>query len=90
MLDTVPSTPDPAIATLLATLLRYLLTAASAAGIYHGAIGDSTLSIIAGALVGAGTAAWAIWERFRIAQHTHEVAKASAVAGIPVQPTAKT
>lgn len=83
---TVPSTPDPQITALVLMLLRYVFAALSALGVYHGTVDGSTLSLLAGAVVGAGTVAWAIVERIRLARHAHETALASAIAQKPVQP----
>lgn len=83
----VPSTPDPTITAMVAMLLRYVLAAASTAGVYHGLMPDaSVLSAVAGGLVGAATLVWAIYDRIMTKRRAHEAAVASASKRVPVQP----
>lgn len=70
----VPSTPDPQTVTLVASVIRSVLALLSGAGIVASSatnIPDSTLTLYASIVVGLGTAAWSLWQKFRAAQMAH-------------------
>lgn len=86
MTDTVPSTPSPATVVLVASLIRDALKLAAGAGLAVGVYSDSTVTMVASALVGGASVAWALWQKFEAARAAHSAAVASAVAGRPVKP----
>jgi hypothetical protein len=70
----VPSTPNPQTVTLVASVIRSVLALLSGAGIVAGSatnIPDSTLTLYASIVVGLGTAAWSLYQKFRAAQMAH-------------------
>lgn len=82
------STPNPTVTELVATVIRYVLMGLAAAGLATAPhLSDGAIMGIASAIVGAGTAAWALYERFASARKAHESAVASARLGRPVIPT---
>jgi hypothetical protein len=84
--DVVPSTPDPAVETLVAALIRHILTILATLGVVHGTISDSTISIIAGAVVGIGMVVWSLYQKFAAKRADHTGSVISARAGVAVQP----
>jgi len=85
MADITPSTPDPAITSLVFTLIRTVLAFLSGLGVVVGSYSDSSLMIIAGAVVTAATAAWGLWDKIRAARANHRNSVASVIAGKPVE-----
>jgi hypothetical protein len=81
-----PSKPDPMLVSYVVIILRYVLTGLAGLGLYHGVVDSSVLSIIASAVVGIGSALWAIYEMVQHKRATHQAAVASAKQGTPVQP----
>jgi hypothetical protein len=82
-----PSSPDPQIVTLVASLIRHVLTALAGAGIIASVtVSDSSLMLISSAIVGAGTVAWSLWQKLQAARHDHAGSVASAAGGVAVQP----
>lgn len=83
-----PSSPDPATVTLVAALLRHLLTLLSGAGFLGGlVINDGMLLTIASSLVGVAAIIWSLWEKFRQQKRDHIGSVMSAEMRAPVQPT---
>jgi hypothetical protein len=85
----VPSTPDPQMVTLVAALIRHLLTIASGAGIAVGAYSDSSVAIAASGIVGAAAIGWSIIQKIRSARTEHASAVRSAQIAQPVKATLK-
>jgi F0F1-type ATP synthase membrane subunit c/vacuolar-type H+-ATPase subunit K len=77
------STPDAAMTAMLAGLLRHVLTLLAGLGIGVGSYSDSTLMIIAGALVGIATAVWSIYQKILAARAADAAAVRSADTGKP-------
>lgn len=86
MITTVPSTPDPAIVTLVAALVRHLMTVLATLGVIQGVASDSSIMLVASALVGIAMAGWSIYQKIRAKEKDHEGNVLSAQAGKPVQP----
>jgi hypothetical protein len=83
----VPSSPDPATVTLVAALLRHLLTLLSGVGFLGGlVINDGMLLTIASSLVGIATIAWSLFEKFQAKRKDHAGSVMSADLHRPVQP----
>jgi hypothetical protein len=83
----VAATPDPQVTTLVAALLRHLLTIASGAGITVGAVNDSAIAVVASGIVGAATVGWSIWQKIRAARADHAGSVRSAQTGQAVKAT---
>jgi hypothetical protein len=82
-----PSSPDPATVTLVAALLRHLLTLLSGAGFLAGVtVSDSMLLTFASAGVGIGTILWSLGQKYRAAKADHLGSVMSADLHRPVQP----
>jgi hypothetical protein len=82
-----PSAPNPEITTLVAALVRHLLTIGATLGVVHGVYSDSTVSIIAGALVGIGMVGWSLYQKVAAKRADHAGSVASAMRGVAVQST---
>lgn len=83
----VPSTPMPTTATLVKNVLSSALMILGALGVPVGSYSDSTLMIVASALVTAAGAAWSLWERFAAARKDHAGSVRSAQIERPVKAT---
>jgi len=84
---TTPSTPDPAVVTLVASLLRHILTALAGAGFLGGlAINDGMLMTAASSLVGIATIGWALYDKVVTQRRDHLGSVLSAKSGVAVQP----
>ena len=89
-MDTIiPSTPDPTWTALVLALLRALSQIAAGLGLATGWATSSNLTMIASALVMAGTLLWSVWEKYRAASASHNSAVASANSGVAVTLVAK-
>lgn len=75
---TIPSSPKPQIADLIAAGLRAALIIAGAIGLYKGTVDNATITLVAGALADVVGLAWVFYEQWRQAQHVHAAAVASA------------
>lgn len=83
----MPSTPDPALVTLVAALIRHALTLLSGAGILGGlVINDGALLTIAGSLVGLATVGWSIYQKVAAKKADHLASLLSARTGVAVSP----
>jgi hypothetical protein len=85
----VPSTPDPAVVSLVLTLLRYVVAFLTTFGFVKGPFSDTALGAGAYALTGVAMVIWAIVEKIQIARHTHNTAVVNAgrpIGSQPVQP----
>lgn len=81
----VPSTPDPEIVTLVAALIRDVLTIGATLGVVHGVYSDSVISIIAGAIVGVGSIVWSLYQKYSAKRRDHEGSVLSAARGVALQ-----
>jgi hypothetical protein len=79
------STPDPAMVTLVAALIRHLLTIASGAGFAVGVHSDSTIAMAASGIVGAAAVGWSIVQKIRAARADHAGSVRSAQIAQPVK-----
>jgi hypothetical protein len=83
----VPSSPDPATVTLVAALLRHILTLLSGAGFLGGlVINDGALLTIASSLVGFAMIAWSLYQKFQAKSKDHAGSVMSADLHRPVEP----
>jgi hypothetical protein len=83
---TVPSTPDPAIMTLVASAVRSVLLLLGGLGIYHGAASDSLVFLISSAVMAIGAALWGIYQKIHAKEADHIGNVMSAKLGTPRQP----
>jgi hypothetical protein len=83
--QTVPSTPSPEITALIATLIRHILTFLSGVGVIDGVYSDSTITLLASALIGVAMAGWALYQKVRAARKDHIASVISAETGTPVK-----
>ncbi len=87
--DTIPSTPDPQIQTLVYTAIRAGLQILGTFGVTWGlTVSAAQWEIVAGAiavLIGTG---WSFWQKIQAARAAHASNVASATVGAPVQPVA--
>jgi hypothetical protein len=82
-----PSSPDPATVTIVAALLRHVLTMISGAGFLAGVtVSDNTILSIASLFVGIGTIAWSFVQKYQAAKADHLGSVMSADLHRPVQP----
>lgn len=81
----VPSTPNPQTTALVAALLRHILTILSGFGLTVGVYNDSTLTVIAGALVSVATISWSIYQKVQAARKDNAGSVRSAELGKPVK-----
>lgn len=71
VLPTAPSSPDPDTVTLVCAVIRALLQLASGLGLAVGTYSDSTVTLIASAIVAIGTVAWSLYQKIRAKQKDH-------------------
>jgi hypothetical protein len=83
---TVPSTPNPAILTLVEDLVRSVLLLLAGFGVYHGTTSDSLVFLVSSAVVAIGTALWGIYQKIHAKQVDHAGNVLSARLQKPVQP----
>jgi hypothetical protein len=88
MPEYVPSTPDPEMTTLVASLVRDALMILSTFGWVHGAFSDSAVQVVAGALVSICTVLWSQLEHRRLAKLDHDGSVRSAATQQPVKAVA--
>ncbi len=87
MADTIPSTPDPQIQTLVYTAIRAVLQILGTFGITWGAtVSGAQWEMIAGALAVLIGIGWSFWQKIQAARANHAGNVASATVGAPVQP----
>jgi hypothetical protein len=86
-------TPDPIIVAAVAGILRHILTLLSGFGLAIGTYSDSTLMVIASAIVGIVVAGWSLWQKIQARRVSRESSIASATlsaeSGAPVVVQAK-
>jgi hypothetical protein len=82
---TVPSTPSPEVTTLVASLIRLILMVLSTLGFAGGVVSDSTITLLASALVGIATFGWEIYQEIQAARKGHVASIISAETGTPVK-----
>jgi hypothetical protein len=80
----IDSSPDPAVVSQVAVILRHLITAASTFGLLHGTYSDSTIMIVASGLVLVGNAAYALYDLYKKKRIDHAGSVLSARLGRPV------
>lgn len=85
MNDFVPSSPDPQTTALVAALIRHALTIAAGFGLAVGTYSDSTITMVAGALVGIGAIGWSLYQKYAAAKLDHLGSSRSAASGVAVQ-----
>jgi hypothetical protein len=83
---TIPSTPDPALMTLVESAVRSILLLLSGLGVYHGVASDSLVFLISSAVIAIGTALWGIYAKYRDKRADHAGNVLSARLQKPVQP----
>ena len=88
MPEYVPSTPDPEMTTIVASLVRYTLTILATFGWVHGAYSDSAVQVVAGALVSIGMVVWSQLEHRRQAKLDHDGSVRSAATQQPMKAVA--
>ncbi len=85
--DTIPSTPDPQIQTLVYTAIRAVVTILGTFGCTWGAtVSGAQWEIIAGSLAILVSFGFSVYQKFQAAWHNHAGNVASATVGAPVQP----
>jgi hypothetical protein len=89
-----PSTPDPALVTLVMALIRSILQLFSGIGIGVGLVlSDAQLMLISGAIITIVTLTWSIYQKIAAARREDMIARINASAppaAPPVQPPAPT
>jgi hypothetical protein len=80
-----PSTPSPEVTALVASLIRLILMVVSTLGFAGGVVSDSTITLLASALVGIATIVWALYQEFQRARKDHIGSVISAETGTPVR-----
>lgn len=83
----IPSTPDPDLTTLIASLLRHVLTILGTIGAVHGTYSDSTIQIVAGALAAIVALLWSYYQKRQAAKLDHDGSVRSAQTGAAVKAT---
>jgi hypothetical protein len=84
MTDTIPSTPDPELTTLVGVMVRAVFYCAGTATTIFGGTcsfcgaGANAAMLLAGPLVLVGTAAWALWQQIQAKRRDHANSVASA------------
>lgn len=84
------ATPDPATVSIVAGIIRHILSGLGALGVGLGAVGDtsdSNIYIAAGALCWVAAAIWSLWQKYSAQKKLKMAALASARAGRPVEPS---
>jgi hypothetical protein len=84
---TIPSTPSPELSALVASLVRHVLTFLSGVGVIGGVYSDSTITLLASALIGVAMAGWALYQKIQAARKDHIASVISAETGTPVKVT---
>ena len=85
----VPSTPDLATTTIVATIVRSVLLLLAGAGVVSAqtfldsSASASIITTVASALVGIGTGCWALYERSQAKKMAHAGAVESAIVRAP-------
>ena len=81
-----PSVPTPDVTTLVAALVRHLLTIGATLGIVHGVYSDSAVTTVAGALVAIGMICWSLYQKVSAKRADNAGSVESAKRTIAVQP----
>jgi hypothetical protein len=82
----VPSSPTPDITALVGGAVRAVLALLAGMGLISAGsplLVDSTVQLIASALVAVGTLAWSLWVKVQAARRLHASVVQSAATGIP-------
>jgi hypothetical protein len=81
----VPSTPAPEITALVAALIRHVMSFLSGVGVIDAVYSDSTITLLASALVGIAMAVWSLYQKIQAAKKDHVASVISAETGMPVK-----